>query len=84
MSRKRQKQQTGWVPVFLFIMLFLAVAYVLFSRQEQAAVPQEEGSFAVHFIDVGQADDDLVMCDGHYMLIDGGNAEDYDLVYSYL
>ena len=84
MSRKRQKQQTGWVPVFLFIMLFLAVAYVLFSRQEQAAVPQEEGSFAVHFIDVGQADAALVMCDGHYMLIDGGNAEDSDLVYSYL
>ena len=84
MSRKRQKQQTGWVPVFLFIMLFLAVAYVLFSRQEQAAVPQEEGSFAVHFIDVGQADAALVMCDGHYMLIDGGNAEDSDLVYAYL
>ena len=44
----------------------------------------EESSFAVHFIDVGQADCALVACDGAYMLIDGGNAEDSDLVFSYL
>lgn len=45
----------------------------------------EEGStFAVHFIDVGQADCALVACDGEYMLIDGGNKGDADLVYSYL
>ena len=86
MRRRKQKQQSGWVLVFLFIMLFLAFAYVLFSRQEQAASPlsKEGSSFAVHFIDVGQADSALVICDGHYMLIDGGNAEDSDLVYSYL
>ncbi|MCI9672471.1 MAG: MBL fold metallo-hydrolase [Lawsonibacter sp.] len=70
--------------VFLFIMLFLAVAYVLFNRQGEVAPPAEGGSFQVHFIDVGQADAALVICDGHYMLIDGGNAEDSDLVYSYL
>ena len=84
MNRRRQKQQSGWVMVFLFIMLFLAVAYVLFNRQGEAAPPAEGGSFQVHFIDVGQADAALVICDGHYMLIDGGNAEDSDLVYSYL
>ncbi|NLV47772.1 MAG: MBL fold metallo-hydrolase [Clostridiaceae bacterium] len=38
----------------------------------------------VHFIDVGQADASLVLCDGESMLIDGGNAEDSDLIYSYL
>ena len=84
MNRRRQKQQSGWVMVFLFIMLFLAVAYVLFNRQGEAAPPAEGGSFQVHFIDVGQADAALVICAGHYMLIDGGNAEDSDLVYSYL
>lgn len=85
MSRKRQKQQPGWVWVFLFIMLFLAFAYVLYTMQEQSGpVPAEGGGFEVHFIDVGQADSALVICDGHYMLIDGGNAEDSDLVYSYL
>lgn len=85
MSRKRQKQQSGWVLIFLFIMLFLAFAYVLYSMQEQAApAPAEGGGLEVHFIDVGQADSALVICDGHYMLIDGGNAEDSDLVYAYL
>ena len=84
MSRRRQKQQSGWVMVFLFIMLFLAAAYVLFNRQGETAPPAEGSSLQVHFIDVGQADAALVICDGHYMLIDGGNAEDSDLVYSYL
>lgn len=84
MSRKRQTQQSSWVLVFLFIMLFLAMAYIMFNRQEAANLPDEGGSFQVHFIDVGQADAALVVCDGHAMLIDGGNAEDSDLVYSYL
>ena len=85
MSRKRQKQQPGWVLIFLFIMLFLALAYVMYSQQEQNSPPPAEGgAFEVHFIDVGQADAALVACDGRYMLIDGGNAEDSDLVYAYL
>lgn len=41
-------------------------------------------SFSVQFIDVGQADSALVQCDGHYMLIDGGNREDSNLIYSVL
>ncbi len=49
-----------------------------------APLPPENSTFSVHFIDVGQADCTLVMCDGAYMLIDGGNAEDSDLVYTYL
>lgn len=85
MSRRRQKQQPGWVWVFLFIMLFLAFAYVLYTMQEQfTPALAEGGGLEVHFMDVGQADAALVICDGHYMLIDGGNAEDSDLVYSYL
>lgn len=44
----------------------------------------EDSTFSVHFVDVGQADCALVSCDGQYMLIDGGNAEDSDLVYTYL
>lgn len=53
------------------------------SGQETAGV-SENGSFTVHFIDVGQADSALVTCDGHSMLIDGGNADDSNLVYSVL
>lgn len=53
------------------------------SGQETAGV-SESGSFTIHFIDVGQADSTLVTCDGHSMLIDGGNADDSNLVYSVL
>ena len=44
----------------------------------------KDSTFNVHFIDVGQADAALVECDGHYMLIDGGNKEDSNLIYSVL
>ena len=84
MRKKNYRQQPNWVLTFLFIMLFLALAYVLYSQQAQTEPPPEGSSFEVHFIDVGQADSALIICDGHYMLIDGGNAEDSDLVYAYL
>lgn len=41
-------------------------------------------SFSVLFLDVGQADAALIECDGHYMLIDGGNKGDSRLLYSVL
>ena len=44
----------------------------------------EDSSFSIHFIDVGQADAALVICDGKTMMIDGGNREDSNLIYSYL
>lgn len=47
-------------------------------------VTPEGSAIEVHFIDVGQADAALVVCDGKTMLIDGGNAEDSDLMYTYL
>lgn len=47
-------------------------------------VATEKSSFSIHFIDVGQADAALVECDGHYMLIDGGNKGDSSKMYSIL
>lgn len=47
-------------------------------------VISEKSSFSIHFIDVGQADAALVECDGQYMLIDGGNKADSNLIYSVL
>ena len=46
--------------------------------------PPAISTFSVHFIDVGQADAALVQCDGHYMLIDGGNRADSDRIYAVL
>ena len=44
----------------------------------------DNSTFSIHFIDVGQADAALVECDGHYMLIDGGNKGDSSLIYTLL
>lgn len=44
----------------------------------------QDSSFAIHFIDVGQADAALVICEGKTMLIDGGNVDDSSLIYTYL
>lgn len=46
--------------------------------------PSEHGTMRVHFIDVGQADCALIECNGEYILIDGGNVADSQLVVSYL
>ncbi|MHC1695658.1 MAG: MBL fold metallo-hydrolase [Eubacteriales bacterium] len=46
--------------------------------------PPVNSSFRVYFLDVGQADSILILCDGQSMLIDGGNVEDSSLVYSFL
>lgn len=44
----------------------------------------KNSTFSIHFIDVGQADAALVECDGHYILIDGGNKADSSKIYSVL
>ena len=51
--------------------------------EPEVTVPVE-GTLTVHFIDVGQADCALLECDGKYMMIDGGNKEDGQLVVTYL
>lgn len=44
----------------------------------------EGSSFEIHFFNVGEGDSALVECDGHYMLIDGGNPSSSSFLYSYL
>ena len=46
--------------------------------------PPENSTFSIKFIDVGQADAALIECDGHYMLVDGGNKSDSNRIYSIL
>ncbi len=53
------------------------------SQRLKVDLPQES-TFSIHFIDVGQADAALVLCDGKSMLIDGGNSSDSSIIYSYL
>lgn len=44
----------------------------------------EDSTFEIQFIDVGQADSALILCDGRAMLIDGGNRGDSSTLYSVL
>ena len=51
---------------------------------EDSKLLRDGSYFEVHFLNVGQADAALVVCDGQAMLIDGGNVADSRLIYSYL
>ncbi len=50
----------------------------------EGASVSSDSSFEVYFLDVGQADSALVLCDGHAMLIDGGDAADSQYVFAFL
>lgn len=54
------------------------------TQQESPQDIPVDSSFEIHYIDVGQADSALVLCDGKAMMVDGGNAADSSLIYSYL
>ena len=71
-----------------FLALLLILSLLLSGCQylpvPEGTTPASGDGLAVHFIDVGQADCALLECGGEYMLIDGGNREDGQLVVSYL
>lgn len=69
----------------LLFLLALALLFVLSQVWEPApAVPVSGEGLTVHFIDVGQADAILLECGGEFMLVDGGNRDDSQLMVSYL
>lgn len=65
---------------FLAILLLLSLSLGLCA----CTATGKNSYFQITFIDVGQGDSALVECDGHYMLIDGGNKTAGDKVYSVL
>ncbi|GHU88983.1 competence protein ComE [Clostridia bacterium] len=66
------------------IILFALLLTFLLSACEILPESEPNGELTVYYIDVGQADSALVLCGGAAMLIDGGNAADSDLVYTFL
>lgn len=68
--------------------LILALGLLLSGCAEVQILPAEIGvsgdRLTVQFIDVGQADCALLECGGEYMMIDGGNRDDSQLVVSFL
>ena len=75
------------LPWLLLLCLLLSSCSLL---DPIATVPRNDhpttqaDSLSVHYIDVGQADCALLECGGEYMIIDGGNVDDSDLVVTYL
>lgn len=68
----------------ILTLVIAACSYVVteYLREEPPAVSGE--GLTVQYIDVGQADCALLECDGEFMLIDGGNRDDSQLVVSFL
>ena len=73
------------LTALLLLLSLLLTGCVIDQPAPTQARPQPSGDgLTVHFIDVGQADCALLECDGEYMIIDGGNREDGQLVVTYL
>lgn len=58
------------ITILILILLFLASA--------------ASAELAVHFLDVGQGDAAIVLCDGEAMMIDGGESKYSQFIFSYL
>jgi len=74
------------ICIILTIFAFLISACGLSTESPPADASEnnEASGFTVYFIDVGQADAALIVCDGKALLIDGGNVADSDLIYTFL
>lgn len=91
MTRERNSGRLGWrIKNALVTLLFFALVVLAFLAWQElppfdhAAKVPEGSSFSVRFLDVGQGDAALVLCDGEAMLIDGGPAEASQKIYSTL
>ena len=80
----KEKHNGRWLRSLILIILCwtLTIVSVPCSAAGAGNADQKDGKLEVYFIDVGQADASLVLCDGQSMLIDGGNAADSSKMYS--
>ena len=75
------------LSLFLILSLLLSGCAVVVGPAADSPPPRSRPdgeTLTVHFIDVGQADSILLECSGEYLLIDGGNRDDGQLIVSYL
>ena len=86
-STKRVKKHRAvkWVLGILSLLLVISAVlyFAVFLPGQQGAVNDTQSSLWVRFFDVGDSDTALVFCEGHYLLIDGGNASNSSRLYSY-
>ena len=64
--------------------IFMAVILVIIATIPICAAQENGGLLRIYFIDVGQADATIIICDDMILMIDGGNVGDSSLIYSML
>lgn len=74
----------GGVSVWRKVLIAVVYLLAVFLLCTGGTLATAEGRFEIHFIDVGQADAAIILCDDEVLMIDGGNAEDSSLIYTYL
>ncbi len=94
--KKKRKQKQKNLLLFLTFM-FLIVLGILIGKKKQDAEAGQNGAglteatdelqnagLEIHYLDVGQGDATLILCEGHAMLIDAGNNDMGTTVQLYL
>lgn len=82
MLRKRSTEIKRRLRALILCLTCFAAAISVTSPAYAAG--DNQSSFQIDFIDVGQGDAALVQCDGHYMLVDGGDSKQSSRIYSIL
>ena len=72
----------AWIPILLLLVIVGIQKYR--DYKESIAPMPSDPDLQIQFIDVGQADAALLICEGKTMLIDGGNVGDGDKIYTIL
>ena len=73
-----------WLLILCLLLTGCGLLDPLYTTPNNGLPTTQADSLTVHYIDVGQADCALLECNGEFMIIDGGNVEDSDLVVTYL
>ena len=70
--------------IILLTLFYIIFAYVFPKSLDIPSISSESGTMSAHFMDVGQGDSILLVCDGQAALIDSGTEEYADTVVCYL
>lgn len=82
MKFKQHGKRPDWralLAVWLTLAFLTAAGFAAYSAWQTSQI-----GFAVHFVDVGQGDGAIVVCDGRTLVIDGGTAENGAKMVEYL
>lgn len=78
------KKLLPWLLILCLLLTGCGLLDPFYTAPRDEQPTTQADTLSVHYIDVGQADCALIECGGEYMLIDGGNVDDSDLVVTYL